>query len=42
MSETLIKFDPLQHLEISRETQAVLDTVRRASWGKNQKRLICI
>ena len=22
--------------------QAVLDTVRRASWGKNQKRLICI
>ena len=22
--------------------QAVLDTVRRASWGKNRKRLICI
>ena len=22
--------------------QAVLDRVRRASWGKNQKRLICI
>ena len=28
--------------KVSVSTWAVLDTVRRASWGKNQKRLICI
>ena len=28
--------------KVSVWTWAVLDTVRRASWGKNQKRLICI